>query len=210
MPWRYLFIKQKFGNGEKGFLVFHNRAVLKQLSRRNFFLHFYLSSSLRSGIGEKYLLFRFDLLQDIRINQCDSARSSLRKMKSWKLFPFNSICFLGKEQQKVVTKIVKNIFYLQHENLAGRSIDVEFTVGWVVRIDALTRQEINDILRSVFVTVSSSHLYFVCEMANKFDIRKCFLPHGAFGETKNNLQIKTSCNDIVFRRGKIKSHAELN
>lgn len=56
-------------------------------------------------------------------------------------------------------KVFPPLPYLQDKYLACRSVDVEFTVGWVVRIDTLTRQEINDVLRSVLVAVSRSHLY---------------------------------------------------
>lgn len=69
--------------------------------------------------------------------------------------------------------------YLEHKYFASCSIDVKFTVGWVVRIDTLTRQEINDILRSVLVTVSCRYLHILsvyeCEEVRERKINKMLL-----------------------------------
>lgn len=48
--------------------------------------------------------------------------------------------------------------HLQHEDLAGGAVDVEFAVGRIVRINALAGQEVHNVLGSIFVTVGGRHL----------------------------------------------------
>lgn len=48
--------------------------------------------------------------------------------------------------------------YFEDENLSGSPIDVKFTVGRVVWIDSLSRQEIYDVLRSILIPVGRSDL----------------------------------------------------
>lgn len=50
------------------------------------------------------------------------------------------------------------VTHLQHEDLAGGAVDVEFTVGRIVRIDALARQEVHNVLGSIFVPVGGGYL----------------------------------------------------
>jgi len=47
---------------------------------------------------------------------------------------------------------------LQDEDLSGRAINVEFTVRRIIGIDTLAGQEIDDVLRSVFVPISRGDL----------------------------------------------------
>lgn len=47
---------------------------------------------------------------------------------------------------------------LQYEYLASGSIDVKFTIGRIVWIDALASEEIDDILRTIFIAIGSCHL----------------------------------------------------
>ena len=48
--------------------------------------------------------------------------------------------------------------YLQHEYLSGRLVDVKLGLVRSVRVDALSGQEVDDVLRSVLVAVRGRHL----------------------------------------------------
>ena len=48
--------------------------------------------------------------------------------------------------------------YLQHEYLPGRLVDVKLGLVRSVRVDALSGQEVDNVLRSVLVAVCSRHL----------------------------------------------------
>ena len=48
--------------------------------------------------------------------------------------------------------------YLQHEYLPGRLVDVKLGLVRSVRVDALSGQEVDDVLRSVLVAVRGRYL----------------------------------------------------
>jgi len=48
--------------------------------------------------------------------------------------------------------------YLEHEYFSCRPVDIELAVGWIVGIDTLASEEVDDLLRSVFVSISGSDL----------------------------------------------------
>lgn len=48
--------------------------------------------------------------------------------------------------------------YLQNVDLSGGTVDIELAVGRVIRIDSLARQEVNDALLAIFVTIRGSDL----------------------------------------------------
>lgn len=50
------------------------------------------------------------------------------------------------------------ITHLQHEYLPGSPVDVELAVGRVVRVDPLTREEVDDVLGPVLVSVRRRNL----------------------------------------------------
>ena len=51
-----------------------------------------------------------------------------------------------------------NCFYLQHEDLSGRLVDIKLGLVRSVGVDALSGQEVDDVLRSVLVAVRGRHL----------------------------------------------------
>lgn len=48
--------------------------------------------------------------------------------------------------------------YLEDVDVSGGLVDIELGVGGVVRVDPLTREEVDDVLRPVLVSVSGCHL----------------------------------------------------
>ena len=49
--------------------------------------------------------------------------------------------------------------YLEDVDLAGGAVDVELAVGRIVRIDTLTRQEVDDVLRTILVAIGGRYLH---------------------------------------------------
>lgn len=49
--------------------------------------------------------------------------------------------------------------YLQHEYLSGGPIYVEFAIRRIVRINALARQEVNNVLGPILISVGGRNLY---------------------------------------------------
>lgn len=49
--------------------------------------------------------------------------------------------------------------HFQDEYFSSCAIDVEFAVGRVVRVDALTSQEVYDVLLPVFIAIGCRHLH---------------------------------------------------
>lgn len=56
--------------------------------------------------------------------------------------------------------------YLQYKYLPGGAIDVEFAIGRIVRIDALTGKKIHNILRSIFIAIGGGDLMASMSMAD--------------------------------------------
>ena len=62
--------------------------------------------------------------------------------------------------------------YLEDVDLAGGAVDVELAVGRIVRIDTLTRQEVDDVLRTILVAIGGRYLHVQQFFYKKFPTRK--------------------------------------
>lgn len=49
--------------------------------------------------------------------------------------------------------------YLQYEYFAGGAVDVEFAIGWIIRINALAREEVHDVLGTILVAICGRNLF---------------------------------------------------
>lgn len=50
--------------------------------------------------------------------------------------------------------------HLKHEYLARGTINVELAIRWIIGIDALSREEIDNILRAILVAIRCGDLFF--------------------------------------------------
>ena len=55
-------------------------------------------------------------------------------------------------------RMIRDCHYLQHEYLSGRLVDVKLGLVRPVGVDALSGQEVDDVLRSVLVAIRGRHL----------------------------------------------------
>ena len=54
--------------------------------------------------------------------------------------------------------MIRDEHYLQHEYLSSRLVDVKLRLVGSVGVDALSGQEVDDVLRSVLVAIRGRHL----------------------------------------------------
>lgn len=51
------------------------------------------------------------------------------------------------------------VAYLKHEYFARGAINVEFAIRWIIGIDALSREEVDNILWAILVAIRCGDLY---------------------------------------------------
>jgi len=71
---------------------------------------------------------------------------------------------MEKKNDKLIENLIRRekllLTYLEHINLSCGTINVKFTVCWIIRIDSLTREKVHDILGPISVSVIGSDLIF--------------------------------------------------
>lgn len=65
----------------------------------------------------------------------------------------NFLCVISNKPSKKPSSV-----YLKYENLSGGPVYVEFAVGRIVWIDALSSQEVDNVLGPIFVAIRCGHL----------------------------------------------------
>lgn len=63
--------------------------------------------------------------------------------------------------------------YFEHEYFPSGAVDVKLAVGRVVGVDPLPREEVHNILLSVFVSVCRCHLFFKINKLQFYSMKKC-------------------------------------
>lgn len=51
------------------------------------------------------------------------------------------------------------MLYLEDVDFTSGTIDIELAIGWIIRIDTLARQEVDDVLGTILVAIGGRHLY---------------------------------------------------